>query len=152
MKADQISPFFWISFGLLSAYGSIKLGLGTLREPGSGLLAFLASCFIILMAVIVLFQSWVFKRGYLTKVSTLWEGASWHKPLAIGLVLVGYILVLERVGFLITSLFILFIMFKVVEKLSWTKATVISLSISLGTFLLFTKILKATLPRGIFGF
>lgn len=152
MKADQVSPLFWLAFGLLSAYGSIKLGLGKLREPGSGLLPFLASIFICIMAGVILFQSLVLKRGFLNRLSTLWEGASWRHPLAIGLVLIFYIISLERIGFLVTSLIMLFIIFKLVEKLSWARTIVISLSFSLGTFFLFSKILKATLPRGIFGF
>lgn len=152
MKADQVSPFFWLAFGLLSAYGAVKMGLGTFREPGSGLLAFLASCFICLMAIIILFQSLVLKRGFLDKVYSLWEGASWRRPLAIGIILGAYIFSLERVGFLITSLAMLFVMFKLVEKLSWAKAIVISLTISWLAFILFNKILKATLPRGFLGF
>ncbi|MGC8808787.1 MAG: tripartite tricarboxylate transporter TctB family protein [bacterium] len=152
MRADQVSPLFWLAFGLLSAFGSIKLGLGTFREPGPGLLAFLASIFICLMALVILFQSLVLKRGFLNKLSTLWEGASWHRPLAIGVTLIVYIFILERVGFLLTSLIMLFIILKLVEKLPWTRTIVISLSISVGTFLLFNKILKTTLPRGIFGF
>lgn len=152
MKADQLSPLFWLAFGLVSAYGSIKLGLGTFREPGPGLLAFLASIFICLMAMVVLVQSLVLKRGFLHKLSSLWEGASWRRPLAIGMILIFYICTLERVGFLVTSFIMLFIIFKLVEKLSWTRTIVISLSISLGTFFLFSKILKATLPQGIFVF
>lgn len=152
MKADQVSPLFWLAFGLLSAYGSIKLGLGTFREPGSGLLAFLASIFICLMALVVLFQSLILKRGFLNELSTLWEGASWRRPLAIGVILIFYIFSLERVGFLLTSLIMLFIILKLVEKLSWIKTIAISLSISVGTFFLFNKILKATLPKGLFGF
>jgi len=152
MKADQVSPLFWLTFGLVSAFGSIKLGLGTFREPGPGLLAFLASIFICLMALVVLFQSLFLKRGFLNKLSTLWEGTSWRRPLAIGVILLGYIFSLERVGFLLTSLIMLFIILKLVEKLSWTRTIVISLSISVGTFLLFNKILKTTLPRGLIGF
>ncbi|MGQ9695739.1 MAG: tripartite tricarboxylate transporter TctB family protein [Thermodesulfobacteriota bacterium] len=151
MKADRISPIFWLAFGLLSAYGSVKLGLGTLREPGSGLLAFLASCFICLMAIIVLTQAFL-GRGFLEQVSTLWAGTSWRRPLKVGMILLAYLFSLERLGFVFTSLAILFVMFKMVEKLSWIKAIVISTSISLGTFYMFTKILKTTLPRGFFGF
>lgn len=151
MKADQVSPLFWLAFGVLSAYGSIKLGLGTLREPGPGLLAFLASCFISFMAIIVLFQALVLKRGFLEKIPNLWEGASWRRPLAIGLILVGYLFSLEKIGFLITSFAMLFITFKLVEKLPWVRTIVLSLTISGGAFILFNKILKATLPRGILG-
>ncbi len=151
MKAERVSSLFWLAFGLLCIYGSINLGLGTIHEPGSGFLPFLASCFICLMALVVLLQT-LFAQRPMDKISSLWKETSWRRPLAIAIILVGYIFSLERLGFLLTSMAILFLMFKGVEKLSWLKATVISVTVSLGAFLLFTKILKATLPRGFLGF
>jgi putative tricarboxylic transport membrane protein len=152
MQAERAGTLFWFVFGLVSIYGSIQLGVGTLREPGSGFFSFLAGGFISLMAVIVFIQSFLRRRGIRVKLSALWGGLMWYRPLAIGLILVAYILALERIGFLITSLVTLFVLFKIVEKLSWVKATIISVSISAASFLLFNTLLKATLPRGIFGF
>ncbi len=152
MKAERLGAIFWLGVGLISIYGSAQLGIGTMRRPGSGFLSLLAGCFISLMALIVLLQSLLQRQGKEAKLSSLWEGVKWRRPLAIGLILVAYILVLEKVGFLITSLLTLFVMFKGVEKISWGKAILISVSISAGSFLLFNNLLKATLPRGIFGF
>jgi len=152
MQAERVGTLFWFVFGLISIYGSIQLGVGTLREPGSGFFSFLAGAFISLMAVIVFVQSFLRGRGMRVKLSALWGGLMWYRPLAIGLILVAYILALERIGFLITSLVTLFVLFKIVERLSWMKATLISVSISAASFLLFNTLLKATLPRGIFGF
>ena len=152
MKAERLGAIFWLGVGLISIYGSAQLGIGTMRRPGSGFLSLLAGCFISLMALIVLLQSLLQRQGKEAKLSSLWEGVKWRRPLAIGLILVVYILVLEKVGFLITSLLTLFVMFKGVEKISWGKAILISVSISAGSFLLFNNLLKATLPRGIFGF
>ena len=152
MQAERVGSLVWLAFGLLSIYGSFGLGLGTLREPGSGFLALLAGGFISLMALVVFLQSLLSGRGLMMKVSSLWEGVNWHRPLTIGLILVAYILALERIGFLITSLLTLLVMFKVVEKLPWWKAILISVTISAAAFTLFNHVLKATLPRGVFGF
>lgn len=152
MKAERVGAIFWLGVGLISIYGSAQLGIGTMRGPGSGFLSLLAGCFIGLMALIVLLQSLLRRQGNEAKLSSIWEGVKWRRPLAIGLILVAYILVLEKIGFLITSLVTLFVMFKGVEKISWAKAILISISISAGSFLLFNNLLKATLPRGIFGF
>jgi hypothetical protein len=64
----------------------------------------------------------------------------------------GYILALERIGFLLTSLVVLLVMLRGVEKFSWWKAILISVISSGSTFLLFHVLLKATLPTGVFGF
>ena len=51
MQAQRLGFLFWLAVGLISIYGSNRLGLGALREPGSGFLPFIAGCFIGLMAL-----------------------------------------------------------------------------------------------------
>jgi len=151
MGADRVSSLFWLAFGLISIYGSVLLDLGTLRQPGTGFFPFLAGLFISLMAIIVLCRSFIRGKGFQAKPSSFWKGLSWHRPLAVGLLMLGYILVLERGGFLLTSLILLFFMLKWVERFPWWKALLISASASACTYLLFHTLLKATLPIGIFG-
>ena len=152
MNTDRVSSLFWLAVGLMAVYGSIQLGLGRLQEPGSGLLAFLAACFVCLMALIVFFQSFFRGKGLQVKISTLWKGVQWHRPVFIGLLLAVYALALERMGFLLTTFIILGIMFKGAQNLSWWKTTFLSALVSGCAFLLFDTLLRATLPKGIFGF
>ena len=152
MSAERASALFWLTVGLISIYGSVHLGFGTLREPGSGFLSFLAGCFICLMALIVFFQSFLSGERSPVKISTLWRGLRWHRPITIGLLTLGYILALERIGFLLSGFLLLFIILKGVENLSWRRAILIPFSTLGVSYLLFHFILKASLPRGIFGF
>ena len=151
MGADRVSSLLWLAFGLISIYGSVLLELGTFREPGTGFFPFLAGCFTSLMAIIVLFRSFLRGKGFQAKPSSFWKGLSWHRPLAVEFLMLGYLLALERVGFLLTSLILLFFMLKWVEKFSWWKALLISASASGCTYLLFHTLLRAALPIGIFG-
>jgi putative tricarboxylic transport membrane protein len=152
MNADRVSSLFWLLLGLVTLYGSVQLGLGTMHEPGSGFLAFLAGCFISCIAVGIFLQSIVRWRGTPLEFKSLWAGANWHRSFIIGLITVGFIVALEGLGFFITSFLILFCLFKVVEKLSWGKAVVIPVLTLTATYLLFNVVLKSNLPRGIFGF
>lgn len=152
MSAERASALFWLTVGLISIYGSTHLGFGTLREPGSGFLSFLAGCFICLMAIIVFFQSFLSGKKSPVKISTLWRGLRWDRSITIGLLTLGYILALERIGFLLSGFLLLFIILKGVENLSWRRAILIPFSTLGVSYLLFHFILKATLPRGIFGF
>ncbi len=151
MKSDRVSSIFWLAVGFIVVYGSIRLGLGKLREPGPGFLPFLAAGFFCLMALVVFFQSFFKGKGFQAQISTLWEGVQWRRPVFIGLLLAAYILAMERIGFLLTTFIILAIMFKG-ENLAWWKAAFLSALVSVGAFLLFDTLLKATLPKGIFGF
>jgi len=104
MGADRVSSICWLAFGLLCIYGSVLLGLGTLREPGTGFFPLLAGCFFTLLALVVFVRSLIPGRGFQARISSLWKGTIWHRPLAVGLLMTGYILALERIGFLLTSL------------------------------------------------
>jgi len=104
------------------------------------------------MALIVFFQSFLKAKGFQAKITTLWEGVKWHRALTIGLLLLAYLLALERIGFLLTTLIILGIMFKGVENLPWWKTALLSASGSFVSFLIFDTLLKVTLPKGLFGF
>jgi putative tricarboxylic transport membrane protein len=151
MNTDRISSLFWLGVGVVTLYGSVQLGLGTLREPGSGFLSFLAGVFISLVALIIFLQSFIRWRGVPLDLKTHWSGVNWHRSLVISLITLGFILLLEGLGFFITSFLLLFLIFRYVERLSWRKAIIIPvLTLSL-TYLLFNVFLKSTLPRGIFG-
>ncbi len=152
MQAERVGSLFWFAVGLISMYGSTRLGLGTLREPGSGFLPFLAGCFIALMAILILLQSFTPKKEARAKLAALWEGVNWHRPLIISLLILGFILALESLGFIPTSFFLLLILFRWVEKFPWRKVLIVLLLTLGSTYLLFDIFLKASLPRGILGF
>jgi len=152
MNAERASSLFWLAVGLVSLYGSSLLGLGTFHEPGSGFLPFMAGSFICAMAIVVFLQSFLRGKGIQGKISTLWSGVNWQRSLIIVLAILGFILALEKLGFFLTGFLLMFLLFKWVEKLSWTKAIFIP-GLVLGlTYLIFDVFLKATLPRGLLGF
>ena len=152
MNAERIGSIFWLGIGLATIYGSIQVEVGTLRMPGSGFVPFLAGSFICVLALIVFFQSFRGREGIQAKLSALWEGVEWQRPIVIGIIMMAYILTLKKGGFLITSFLLLFVILKGIEKYSWKKTFLISVLASTLTFLLLGVALKATLPRGFIGF
>jgi putative tricarboxylic transport membrane protein len=152
MNAQRLGSLFWLAIGLISIYGSLLLGLGTLHEPGSGFLSFLAGCFMCIMAVVVLVQSFIQGDEVRAKLASLWEGVNWRRPLIITLLVLGFILFLEKLGFILSSFLLLFILLKSVEKFSWSKAILIPVLTMGCTYLIFDFFLKATLPKGFLGF
>ncbi len=132
-------------------YGSFKLGLGGVQAPGSGFLGFLAGAFVTLMALIVLIQSFADREGQ-GKLSDLLKESRWQRPVMVALLTLAYIMGLERLGFVLTSLLFLLVIFKWVEKFSWPKTLLVT-GLSVGfSYLLFHSFLKASLPQGIMGF
>jgi len=152
LNTDRVSSLFWLALGLVSMYGSVQLGLGTLREPGSGFLPFLAGCFISLIALGISVKSFIQWRSVRLNFASLWMEANWRRPAVIGLLILGFILALEKLGFILSGLLLLLALFRWVEKFSWKKALIIP-ALTLGfSYLLFNVFLKATLPRGFLNF
>jgi len=152
LSADRLSAIIWLVIGGTAVYGSISLGLGTTREPGSGFLPFLASVFICLLALIIFFNSWKIKPGSGANLFTLWQDVRWKRPLAVGLITVGYILVFGLLGFALSTFLFLFILFRSLERLAWKKNLLISLVSTGFCYFLLRFSLEASLPKGIFGF
>ncbi len=152
MKADRASSLFWMAIGLGFIYGSVRLGLGTLGEPGSGFLSFVAGICLTLMALILFIHSFIREKALPDKISALWQGMKWHRSVMIALVLLGYILGLESIGFILCSLILIFLMLRVLEKYSWGKSILISVMASAFSYLIFSVLLKVMLPKGIFWF
>jgi len=152
MNADRVSSLVWLLLGLVAIYGSFQLGLGTMHEPGSGFLAFLAGVFIICVAAVIFLQSIIKFRGTPLNIKGLWAGSKWQRSLIIGVLTIGFILALEVLGFFVTSFLLLFCLFKAVERLSWGKAVLIPALTLTVTYVVFNIFLKSNLPRGIFGF
>jgi putative tricarboxylic transport membrane protein len=151
MNTERVGGIFWLVFGLLVMSGSFHQGLGILQAPGSGFLSFLAGTFVILMALIVLVQSF-WGQDTQGKMSALWKDLKWRRPAAVSLLILAYILGLERLGFVLTSLLFLLVIFKWVEKFHWQKTLLVTVLAVGFSYLLFHTFLKASLPRGILGF
>jgi putative tricarboxylic transport membrane protein len=82
----------------------------------------------------------------------LWKDLKWRRPAAVSLLILAYILGLERLGFVLTSLLFLLVIFKWVEKFHWQKTLLVTVLAVGFSYLLFHTFLKASLPRGILGF
>jgi hypothetical protein len=104
------------------------------------------------MALIVVLRASILRHGYQVKLSSLWKGVRWKRPIVVTLLTLGYIVAVERIGFLPTSFLFLFVILKVVENLSWKKAIFAPLCTLAVSYFLFIFFLKANLPKGILGF
>ncbi len=151
MKADCLSALVLLAVGLSALYASLALGLGAVREPGPGFLGFLTSSFIILMAAIILVQSFGKPGEGKRKIAELWRGLRWSRPLLICGITIGYILIFEWLGFAVSTITFLVALLKGMEGLPWWQVLLVSFVCTGFFHLLLSFSLESTLPRGIFG-
>jgi putative tricarboxylic transport membrane protein len=146
--AASASAIFWLAVGILVCNGAIRLGLGSVTEPGAGFIFFWSGLLLVLLSLIVLADS---VRGAEDAVQGMGE-MNWAKIALVLLSLWLYALFLERLGFVITTFVLLSFLLGWIEGTNWGRSLAVASAAALACFAIFELWLKIRLPKGIFGF
>jgi hypothetical protein len=80
-----------------------------------------------------------------------WRGTHWSRTIILVLLTLAFVWLIEILGFFVTSILLLVIIMKFLEKLDWFKSIVIPIITVILTYLLFTSMLDTNMPRGMLG-
>lgn len=153
-KCELTSSLVWMSVGLFFCIGSIVLGLGRLHEPGPGFFPFIMSACLISFSLIH-FMSSLSKVGQFSLAGgeSFWPETDGIKRIVFtNVLLLMFVLALNYLGFVLTTLLFMFSLLKFVEPQKWfTIFYVTGLSTGLSYFI-FQVWLKSNLPTGFLGF
>ena len=147
-KRGEFPAIFFFFLSLYICFESLHLGLGNWQKPGSGFFSFWSGVALGILALFVLFQS----RRRKENGNESREQASWRGRILCFLSLLVFLLLLDTLGFILTTfLFILFLI-RIVERKSWIDASVTALVVALASYGLFEICLQSQLPKGILEF
>jgi len=141
-------------FGIWIAVKSYKLGLQTFHNPGAGLFPFLLG--LLLCGLTFPLCSGSIKE-FIESKRTKSEGRgrgprTGFKSLGAAVVcLIGYLLLLGKLGFLITTFLFLFGLLWIGYPRRWLFITLFSAAMVFLSFLLFDIFLKVSFPPGFWG-
>jgi hypothetical protein len=147
-NTDQSSSLFWLVIGIGTALCSLRYGFGTFHEPGPGFITFFAGTILTFFSL-ALFISSFGKQGGHGGLRNLWAGLEFGKVLYVILLLVAYTLVLKSIGFLISTFFLLSLLFRVKGTYRLRTILFISFLVTVSSYVIFEIWLKAQLPKGI---
>ena len=145
MRSDRITSFFLQAFALFFCVLSYRLGMGSLRDPGPGFIPFFSG---ILLAGLSLA---IFMRSVIRKEEASSFGKGWKKGLWVTGSLLIYVLILESMGFIVTTFFFLMLSTLSFQPRRWTGAFLLSLLTVIISYLIFSVWLKVQLPIGLLG-
>jgi putative tricarboxylic transport membrane protein len=119
--------------------------------PGAGFLPFWLGVILAVLATILLVSAWL-RQATEKDSKPLFPGKQALLAIALVLVgLVGYILLIEVLGYLVdTFLFIVFLM-KVVEHEKWPLTLMVAVGTTAALFVTFQFLLQIKLPSNMFG-
>ncbi len=149
-KYDQISSLVWLTFAVYILVESLRLPLGTWRDPGPGFLPLGSGIFLGILSGIAFFQA--HRRAADGSRGSWISPERWKSLLLILAALFGYALVLDALGFLVSTFILLLVLFRFVEPQKWLVAIGGSALASILCYVVFELWLKTQLPRGILGF
>ena len=143
-----VSLLFWFLFGVGTSLGSLKLGLGSASHPRPGFMSFYAGILLILLTI---FQAILeIRKPTKEDEKSLGFSMAKYKDLLIILCcLFGYMLVLEKLGYLISICLFIFITFKMKTPKRWITPLLWAIGISICSYFVFAYLLECRLPRGI---
>lgn len=148
----RLEGIFWIGIGVIICILALQFDLGSFRGPGAGFVAFLSGLFISCIGLVMIVSKAVSKnRLYqVPEVHHPFQIASWPQLIyTIGL-LVAYIVLIEPVGFILTTFLLMFGLFFDHEKRNWAWSLFFSIVTVLVSYMTFEVWLRCQLPRGIF--
>jgi len=151
MGRDRWSSLVWLGIAIFICIHSLRLSLGTFRNPGPGFLSFCAALIVGVLALVVHLQSRRIPASG-EKIKPLWMDKSRGRKMVLTvLALLGYAVIMNYLGFLVSTFFFLVFLLRVIEPQRWPVALLGPLAASAAFFCLFELGLKSQLPKGPFG-
>jgi len=150
-RYDRISSGVWLLFAIYICVESIRLPLGSLRDPGPGFLPLLTGILLGGLAGIAFFQA---RNGKSPESTAPWYPQQrWKTLVWLLAVLLAYAGTLDFLGFLLSTFLLLIFLFRSSSApRSWPWAVGGSLIASLSCYLVFEVWLRTQLPKGFLGF
>ena len=143
MGSESIGGLFWLAVGVSFAVGGILLKLGTLRSPGPGFLP------LVMASLLIAFSLFVFIRGLIEPGKVL-KPVQWKGQAVLVASVFLYGLVLELVGFLLSTFVLMAVLFGLFfeGRGKWRKVIFCAAATALIGWLVFSLALKVPFPRG----
>ncbi|MFH1488647.1 MAG: tripartite tricarboxylate transporter TctB family protein, partial [Pseudomonadota bacterium] len=121
---------------------SLRVGLGTFRAPGSGMLSFFGGLALCGLSIAQICKGWKVR-----------EGTGTHSPRVLFalLSLFVYSLLLDTLGFVISTFFLVGVLFHLGQPRRWWLLIGMSALVTFLTYLIFGVLLSVYFPRGFLG-
>ena len=151
LNNDQGSSIFWFLCGVIIIFVSIPYGLGGLHRPSTGFMPFLTGCAICILSGIGFIAGTLQQRKG-EKWKSSFKGLQWHNPLIAFAAIIVYALVIEWLGFLLSSFLLVgFLLRAIIPQKGWV--AIVGATLTAVIFYAFFQIwLGAQLPKGILYF
>ena len=147
--SDRLSSLFFLGFSLFVCFSSLEIRDGSITIPNHMVFPGLVGLFLLAMSIVLWVQS---KSSSVSSSCELFFKGETLKILYFSVTFSLCAFLLEPVGFVISILAFIVLLLKGIGGKPLGRSVVYGLIISLSTYLFFTYLLGARLPRGVLTF
>jgi hypothetical protein len=140
---DAVGSFFLFLLGAGAILGAIRLHVGSPTEPQPGFFPFLGGISLVVLSCVIFLKG---RTGQGYKKVTFGEVG---RPALLLVVMIALVAVLDSVGYVIGTLIASGLILRILNVKSWRTLISTSLCLSIGTYILFDKLMGIELPVGI---
>jgi putative tricarboxylic transport membrane protein len=151
INKDLISSGAAFLIGLIISLGGYHLDIGSLKDPGSGFIFFGLGLIVIGLSVIV-FLCAMGNSSVDQSVKAMLKGGDLKQVGIVVAAIVFYAATFKPFGFLISTLIVMFFLFKLMGSQSWKVAIIGAMLSSFSAYLVFDVWLRCSLPAGLLPF
>jgi putative tricarboxylic transport membrane protein len=151
-RYDRVMSLIWIVVGGSECLEAWKLGLGTVREPGTGFVPFLSGMFLIILSLLLFGESSIAVKKNPDERIPIWSVVNWNKALYIIILLFAYIVLIRKLGFLVDTFLLVTLLIKREEGTKWVGTIIVGLFVAVISYVVFKLWLYVPFPEGPLGF
>ncbi len=140
---DVIGGGILCVLGVGAAFGSIALRIGSPTEPQPGFFPLVGSLLLLVFSAVIVLQGCLGAERKRTPGGNVW------RPLPLAAVLIVVAPAMDLLGYVVSTFIISTFVLTIMGVKSWRVTVITGLCLSVGTYLLFDKLLGIELPVGI---
>ena len=145
LRRDVMAAAVMLVLGVAALYESSKLSFGTVRSPGQGFFPWWTSSAVVLLALALILHA-LASRSSMAKEAS----GGIAKVVLLLVVLSAYTFLLDSLGYLLCTFFLVLFMLRAIDPQRWTVAFGMALLTAVGSYVVFAVWLSVPLPRGPF--
>ena len=147
MRTGEIlAAVFWLAIALGVSRSGADLGLGSLRDPGAGLMIFWVGAAMTALSAAALVVAARQPAG--AALASLWHGTRWWLVPYVVALLALYAWIMPQVGFLAGTMALLFVLFMTIDRQGWVAPPLGAVLITAAAYIVFHRWLGTQLPAG----
>lgn len=150
-RYDLGSTLFLMAVAAYVIVSGFRLGFGAWREPGPGFLAVLSGMALGGLAAIWCRMAWVARRTAAPAGRFIAEAGGARKGIRTAAALAAFALLLEPLGFPLTTLAFLIFLLRTIEPQRWGLTLALSVVTTVLCILVFQIWLQVQFPEGLLG-